>query len=53
VAACPAQVISGAHFSNQQILAEIEGALWDVLSRPGDPASVAPAEAETLAEASK
>jgi heterodisulfide reductase subunit A len=29
VAACPAGVITGAHFNNQQILAEIEGALWD------------------------
>ncbi|MBN2024677.1 MAG: CoB--CoM heterodisulfide reductase iron-sulfur subunit A family protein [Pirellulales bacterium] len=29
VAACPAGVITGAHFNNQQIFAEIEGALWD------------------------
>ncbi|MFV1967581.1 MAG: 4Fe-4S binding protein, partial [Pirellulaceae bacterium] len=34
VSACPAQVIRGAHFSNQQIFAEIEGALWDALSGP-------------------
>ena len=30
VAACPAQAISGAHFSNEQIMAEIEGLLYDV-----------------------
>ena len=29
VAACPAGVITGAHFNNQQIFAEIEGILWD------------------------
>jgi len=29
VAACPAGVISGAHFNNEQIFAEINGALWD------------------------
>ena len=29
VAACPAGVITGAHFNNEQIFAEIEGALWD------------------------
>ena len=29
VAACPAGVIAGAHFNNEQIFAEIEGALWD------------------------
>ena len=31
VSACPAQVISGAHFSNKQIFAELEGALWDAM----------------------
>ncbi len=31
VSACPAGVIGGAHFSNQQIFAEIEGVLWDAL----------------------
>jgi len=31
VAACPAGVITGAHFNNQQIFAEIEGALWDAM----------------------
>lgn len=29
VAACPADAISGAHFNNRQIFAEIEGLLWD------------------------
>ena len=29
VAACPAQVITGVHFNNDQIVAELEGALWD------------------------
>ena len=31
VAACPSGVISGAHFNNDQIFAEIEGVLWDAL----------------------
>jgi len=30
VAACPAGAITGAHFTNQQIMAQIEGILWDV-----------------------
>ena len=30
VAACPAGAIAGAHFSNDQVEAEIEGLLWDV-----------------------
>jgi heterodisulfide reductase subunit A len=34
VAACPSQAITGAHFTNQQIMAEIEGVLWDV--RPAE-----------------
>lgn len=29
VSACPAGVISGSHFTNDQIFAEIEGVLWD------------------------
>ncbi len=29
VACCPAGVITGAHFNNDQIFAEIEGILWD------------------------
>jgi len=35
VAACPAQAITGAHFNNRQIFAQIEGALWDALSDGG------------------
>jgi heterodisulfide reductase subunit A len=35
VAACPAQAISGAHFSNDQIFAEIEGLLYDTVSGNG------------------
>jgi len=35
VSACPAQAISGAHFSNQQIIAEMEGLLYDVFSGKG------------------
>ena len=31
VAACPAGAITGAHFNNQQIFAEIEGVLWDAV----------------------
>ncbi len=30
VAACPAGAITGAHFANDQVGAEIEGLLWDV-----------------------
>jgi len=30
VAACPSQIITGAHFSYEQIMAEIEGVLWDM-----------------------
>ena len=41
VAACPANAITGAHFSNEQIAAELEGILWD--ARPdGSPAPAAP-----------
>jgi len=35
VAACPAQAISGAHFSNEQIIAELEGLLYDVIGGNG------------------
>ena len=35
VAACPAQAITGAHFNNRQIFAQIEGVLWDALSDGG------------------
>jgi len=30
VAACPSAAISGAHFTRQQLMAQIEGILWDV-----------------------
>lgn len=30
VAACPSAAISGAHFTNDQLMSEIEGILWDV-----------------------
>jgi ferredoxin len=41
VAACPAGAITGAHFSNEQIMAEIRGALWDA-HRDGETAAVKP-----------
>jgi heterodisulfide reductase subunit A len=44
VSACPAGVISGAHFTNQQIYAEIQGALWDAIGPEG-----APGKSETAA----
>ena len=34
VAACPSGIITGAHFTNDQIVSEIEGILWDVRSEP-------------------
>ncbi|MBN2582360.1 MAG: CoB--CoM heterodisulfide reductase iron-sulfur subunit A family protein [Planctomycetes bacterium] len=43
VAACPAGVITGAHFNNNQIFAEIEGALWDAMAAAKDPTSAEPA----------
>jgi heterodisulfide reductase subunit A len=40
VAACPSGVITGAHFTNDQVLSQIEGILWDVRAErelvPGD-----------------
>ena len=30
VAACPSGVITGAHFTNDQLFAQIEGVLWDM-----------------------
>lgn len=33
VAACPSAAISGAHFTRQQLMAQIEGILWDVRLR--------------------
>jgi len=45
VAACPANAITGAHFSNEQIAAELEGILWD--AKPdGSPAPPAPVNME-------
>ncbi len=41
VSACPANAITGAHFSNEQIAAELEGILWDAIA-DGRPASAAP-----------
>lgn len=38
VAACPAQAITGAHYSNEQIFAEIEGLLYDVVGSNGEKA---------------
>jgi heterodisulfide reductase subunit A len=35
VAACPAQAITGAHYNNEQIFAEIEGLLYDAISGNG------------------
>ena len=35
VAACPAGVITGAHFNNEQIFAEIDGILWDAEAASG------------------
>ena len=34
VAACPSNAISGAHFTNEQVFAQIEGVLWDVKAAP-------------------
>jgi heterodisulfide reductase subunit A len=45
VAACPAQAITGAHFSNEQIFAEIDGLLFDVKSGNG---AKAPSEKESV-----
>ncbi len=38
VAACPSSAISGAHFTNEQVLSEIEGLLWDVKEYQAVPA---------------
>jgi len=43
VAACPAGAISGAHFTRQQVFAEIEGLLWDALHGTGPQAAAAAA----------
>jgi heterodisulfide reductase subunit A len=45
VAACPAGAITGAHFTDDQVLAEIEGALWGARPNGGEqPAAQALAE---------
>ena len=38
VATCPSEAISGAHFTNEQVIAEIEGVLWDVMTPEPVPA---------------
>jgi heterodisulfide reductase subunit A len=38
VAACPSAAITGAHFTNAQVMSEIEGILWDVRERQAVPA---------------
>jgi heterodisulfide reductase subunit A len=43
VAACPAGAITGAHFANDQIDAEIEGLLWDVSSEDANAVGAAAA----------
>jgi heterodisulfide reductase subunit A len=48
VAACPAQAISGAHFSNEQIFAEINGILYDAIGGNG---AKAPAKSKEPAPA--
>lgn len=45
VSACPAQAISGALFSNAQIVAELEGLLSDAIDKPRSPPIVEEAEA--------
>ena len=37
VAACPSSAINGAHFTNVQVMSEIEGILWDVRERQAVP----------------
>jgi heterodisulfide reductase subunit A len=38
VATCPSEAITGAHFTNKQVMAEIEGILWDVMTSEPVPA---------------
>jgi heterodisulfide reductase subunit A len=45
VAACPAQAISGAHFSNEQVMAELSGLLYDAISSNGAKVPAASPEA--------
>jgi len=52
VAACPAGAITGAHFTNDQILSEIRGALWDAQAPAAPPAPVQPSPAAKAASGS-
>jgi heterodisulfide reductase subunit A len=45
VAACPAEAITGAHYNNEQIFAEVEGLLFDAISGNG---AKAPSEKEAV-----
>jgi heterodisulfide reductase subunit A len=45
VAACPAQAISGAHYSNDQVLAELNGLLYDTFGSNGHKAPAETPEA--------
>jgi heterodisulfide reductase subunit A len=47
VAACPAGAIVGAHFTNEQVAAEIEGLLWDSPGEEVEAAEAAPAPSVT------
>ncbi len=38
VAACPSSAISGAHFTREQLMAQIEGLLWDIYEPVSQPA---------------
>jgi heterodisulfide reductase subunit A len=38
VATCPSEAITGAHFTNTQVMSEIEGILWDVRTPEAVPA---------------
>jgi heterodisulfide reductase subunit A len=38
VATCPSEAITGAHFTNDQVMSEIEGVLWDVITSEPVPA---------------
>jgi len=38
VATCPSEAITGAHFTNKQVMSEIEGVLWDVITSEPVPA---------------
>jgi heterodisulfide reductase subunit A len=35
VASCPSAAITGAHFTNDQVMSEIEGVLWDAFPDNG------------------